>query len=259
MKFIKIFELECFKFFKKKTKWLLLLNLGIPLLHGIGMFAEVSFLVNDGTNDIVVIGQGLSAMEFSLSMLTQTQYILYFIIIVISAMALSNEMENGQIRTIITRICSRRKIILAKYFNILLITFITLFIFMAVTFLIYYTLVSQSPYANGSFWGADGKMQLLSLLFTFIGLAVMIAVTTLLGLFFKTFFCFAISYLLWIALKYVAFFDSVRLLIPDEFAKNILSDSVSNNQIVIYGLLFIGYCIIFIVSSATILNRMDIK
>jgi len=259
MRFIKIVKLECFKLLKKKTTWLLLLNLGIPLLYGVGMFAGASFLVSDGVSDIVVIGQGLSAMEFLLNMLTQNQYILYFIVIVISAMALSNELENGQIRTIITRICNRRKIILAKYLSILFMTFIALCIFMAVTLLIYYTLVCQSAYASGSFWGSGGEMQLLSLLFTFIGLAVMVAVTILLGLFFKTFLCFAISYILWIVLKYVAFFDSVKLLSPDKFTESILENTVNSNQIVLYGMLFIGYCVVLIALSAMRLNKMDIK
>ena len=258
MAFHSVIKIELTKLLHKKTSLLLLLNFIIPLIYGVGAAFGASFIVTDGAaGSVDVVANGLTAMGFTVNMLGQIKYILFMVIIILSAISLSGELENGQIKSEVIRICSRPKIILAKYITLLIVYFFVFLLFVVWSLGLYYFLLSNSPYASGIFSDTLLTAQLYNILFTFIGVAVASAVTITLGLRLKVFACFAISYIAWFASLYSDFFGKTKLLIPYNWPDYILETPDAN--IVPYGGLFLCYCIALLALSVTAFRRMDIK
>ena len=73
-------KLELYKMLKSKTTYLLAVTLLVPIIFGVGMFFQVSFLVNDGGEGIDVIGgHGISGLDFTMNMMMQIHYITVFL------------------------------------------------------------------------------------------------------------------------------------------------------------------------------------
>ena len=259
MAFHSIVKVELIKLFHKRTSLLLLINFLIPLIYGIGAAFGASFIVTDGGGgNIDVVANGLTAMGFTVNMLGQIKYVLFMVIIILSAISLAGELENGQIKSEIIRVCSRPKILFAKYISLLIAALALFLVFVLWSLGIYYFLLSNSPYANGIF--SDGQLltQLQYIIFSFIGVSVASSITMAFGLKLKVFACFAVSYIMWFASLYSDFFGSIKLLIPYNWPDYILETPNTANAM-LHGGLFVGYCAIILVFSAYAFRRMDIK
>lgn len=255
MSFYSVLAVEITKLFKKKSTLLLLLNFIIPLLYGIGAFAGASFIIVD---DVEAVATGLSAMEFSVNMLGNVKYILFMTVIILAAVSFSGELENGQMKSAILRICSRTRILLAKYLSLLLFALVSLLLFIAWALVVYYTLFVHSAYASGLFSGEALADQLYYMLFTYIGMAVVSAFTILLGTKGRVFFSFALSYILWFASLYSDFFSGIKLYITYNWPDHII-ETQDSAQAMPYACTFAGYCVALIIMSVIIFRRKDIK
>ena len=259
MAFFLIVKIELTKLLYKKTSLLLLINFLLPLIYGIGAALGASFIVTDGgTGSIDVVANGLTAMGFTVNMLGQIKYILFMVVIILSAISLAGELENGQIKSEIIRVCSRPKILLAKYISLLVAMLIVFILFIVWSLGIYYLLLSSSPYANGVFSDGQLPVQLQNIIFSFIGVAVASSITIALGLKLKVFACFAISYIMWFVSLYSDFFGNIKRLIPYNWPDYVLETPNGTNAL-LYGGLFVGYCIVILALSAFVFRRMDIK
>jgi len=253
-------KIELIKLYHKKSSLLLLLLLALPLFFGIGMMFGASFFVSDGSEGGVdAVSSGLSAIEFSANMLGQAKYVLFLVVIILAAISFAGEIENGQIKSEITRICARWKILLSKYFALIIVTALALIVFLLWTILIYYSMLRGSAYSNGTFWGAYGAAQIKYMVFMFIGAAVSIASTFILGLKLKTFPCFALSYILWFVSLYTDFFEQIKMLIPINIPDVILERASEGFSTLPYTGLFLAYCLVILILSAFIFERMDIR
>ena len=177
MHFSKILILDLYKLVKKKTTYLLLLTLLVPLVFGYGMFAQISFLVTDGNSSFDVISdKGISALQFTANMLSQSTYIVYLIVIIIASMTVANEFEMGQIRLYTVRICMRSKMILSKILSLFILIVSYMGIYCLFSFGIYYLFVARSKYGNGKFLSEELN-SVLYLIVTMIGVMVVVAIT----------------------------------------------------------------------------------
>jgi len=97
------------------------------------------------------------------------------------------------------------------------------------------------------------------MVFMFIGAAVSIASTFILGLKLKTFPCFALSYILWFVSLYTDFFEQIKMLIPINIPDVILERASEGFSTLPYTGLFLAYCLVILILSAFIFERMDIR
>ena len=116
MSFLSVTKVEFTKLLRKRISLLLLLFFMPAVLFGIGMLLGLSFFVSDGGGGGVdAVEKSLSGIGFAVTIMEQSKYIIFLVIIILAAFTLSGELENGQIKSEIIRICSRSKIVVAKY------------------------------------------------------------------------------------------------------------------------------------------------
>lgn len=259
MHFSTILKMDLYKLLKKRTTYLLLLTLLVPVLFSIGMRTEVSFLVSDGENSFDIISDdGISALQFTANMLSQSNYIIYLVIVIIASMAVSNEFEAGQIRLYTVRICERSKIIISKIISLFFLDVGYIVIFSLFSIGVYYLLVADSQYGNGTLF-LESMNSALYLLVTIVGIMVVASITVFLGLLLKTFHCFAISYLIWFVAKYLSFFDGLKMLAPDNCADVIMAKGIDYIEFIKWFGIYISYIVMTVLISCYVLHRKDIK
>lgn len=259
MYFIHILKLELYKLIKKKTTYLLLLTLLVPLIFGYGMFVQISFLVTDGGSSFDVISdKGISALQFTANMLSQSTYIVYLIVIIIASMAVANEFEMGQVRIYTIRMCTRSKIVLSKILSLFILIISYMGIYCLFSIGIYYIFVARSKYGNGEMFFKDFN-SVSYMAVTMIGIMVVVTITVLLGIFLKTFHCFSVAYLIWFISKYLSFFDKLKLAAPDNCADVILMNGLRKTEILFWVGIYFVYIVVIALGACYIFNRKDIK
>jgi len=257
MSFFSVVKLELLKLLHRKTMLLSALNFVNPLIFGIGMIGGLSFLV---VEDVYAVSKGLSAMDFTVDMLGQTKYLMFFVAIILSAISVANELENGLMKMAVIRICSRPKILIAKYFALLTVLGSVLLLYVIWCLVIYLVmLLWSSPFANGDFSSGILREQIYYIFFTFVGIAISVAATMLIGLKLKTFPCFAVSYTVWFTSLYSDFFEKIRLFIPNNLPDYALEHAGNAINFLPYAALFTGYCVVMMAVAVVIFKRMDIK
>lgn len=258
MQFKTILKLDLYKLLKKKTTYLLFLTLLIPLIFGVGMSVQISFLVTDGGSSFdVVSDKGISALQFTANMLSQSTYIVYLVIIIITSMAVANEVESGQIRLYVTRICARPRMIVSKLLALSLLAAGYMVAYCFFTVGIYFLFVSKSRYGNGTLF-SGGENAALYLLVTYAGILVVISITILLGLFLKTFHCFAAAYLIWFIAKYLSFFDRLKMAAPDNCADVILAGGIRGTEFMAWMGVYLFYIAVIVLGSCYAFSHKDI-
>lgn len=257
MSLFSVVKLELLKLLYRKTTLLSALNFANPLIFGIGMIFGLSFLV---VEDVYAVSRGLSAMDFTVEMLGQTKYLMFFVAIILAAISVASELENGQMKLGVIRICSRSKILIAKYLALLFVLGSLLLLFILWSLMIYlFMLICNSPFANGNFFSGILREQIYFIFFTFVGVAISVAATILFGLKLKTFPCFAVSYITWFTSLYSDFFKGLRLFIPNNLPDYALEQAGNAVNFLPYAALFTVYCVVMIAVSVVIFQRMDIK
>lgn len=257
MSLFSIIRLELEKLLHKKTTLLSALNFVVPLLFGIGMISGFSFFVGEGVD---AVSQELSAMDFIVNMLGQSKYLLFFIAIILAAISVASEIENGQMKSEVIRVCSRSKILLAKYFALLIFLGAVVLMFIIWCLATYAVmLLVNSPYASSEFFGQAIREQIYYIIFMFVGVAVAVSSTMLLGLKLKTFPCFAISYIGWFISLYSDFFGGLKLFIPYNLPDYALEQAGNAVILLPYVGLFLGYCGILTALAVVLFQCMDIK
>ena len=258
MSFLSVTKVEFTKLLRKRISLLLLLFFMPAVLFGIGMLLGLSFFVSDGGGGGVdAVEKSLSGIGFAVTIMEQSKYIIFLVIIILAAFTLSGELENGQIKSEIIRICSRSKIVVAKYVALSMLILGAILLSLIWSLLIYAMFVSKTEFANGLLF--DGLAQIGYIAFTILGIATELAVTFLLGVKLKTFPCFAISYIVWFASLYTDFMGKIKLLIPYNMPNHYLEHTGAAENGFAYAALYISYCLVFLTFSTVILRGSEIK
>lgn len=260
MSFLLVVKVEFTKLLRQRISLLLLLFFVPAVLFGIGMLLGLSFFVSDGGGGGVdAVEKSLSGIGFAVTMMEQSKYIVFLVIIILAAFTLSGELENGQIKSEIIRICSRSKIVAAKYVALFTLIFVAILLSWLWSLIIYAILVSKTEFANGLLFDGLVQAQIGYIAFTILGIGTGLAVTFLLGVKLKTFPCFAISYIVWFASLYTDFMGKIKLLIPYNMPNHYLENAGAAGSGFAYAVLYIGYCMAFLALSAIILQASEIK
>ena len=100
MSFLSVTKVEFTKLLRKRISLLLLLFFMPAVLFGIGMLLGLSFFVSDGGGGGVdAVEKSLSGIGFAVTIMEQSKYIIFLVIIILTAFTLSGELENGQIKS----------------------------------------------------------------------------------------------------------------------------------------------------------------
>lgn len=260
MSFLSVIKVEFIKLLRKRISLLLLLFFVPAVLFGIGMLLGLSFFVSDGGGGGVdAVEKSLSGIGFAVTIMEQSKYINSLISIILAAFTLSGELENGQIKSEIIRICSRSKIVAAKYVALFILILGAILLSLIWSLLIYAMFVSKTEFANGLLFDRLAQTQIGYIAFTILGIATELAVTFLLGVKLKTFPCFAISYIVWFASLYTDFMGKIKLLIPYNMPNHYLEHTGAAENGFAYAALYISYCLVFLTFSTVILRGSEIK
>lgn len=260
MLFLSIVKVEFMKLVRKRISFLLMLFFVPAILFGIGMRLGLSFFVSDGGGGGVdAVGKSLSGMGFAVNMMEQSKYIMFLVIIILAAFTLSGELENGQIKSEIIRICSRSKIVIAKYIALFMLILGSVLLSLLWSLLIYKVFVSKTDFANGLLFDGLIQAQIGYVGFTILGIGTGLAVTFLFSVKLNTFACFAVSYIVWFASLYTDFMGKVKLLIPYNMPNYYLENIGVAVNCFAYAALYISYCLAFLTLSVIILQASEIK
>ena len=252
MSFLSVIKVEFIKLLRKRISLLLLLFFVPAVLFGIGMLLGLSFFVSDGGGGGVdAVEKSLSGIGFAVTIMEQSKYIIFLVIIIFAAFTLSGELENGQIKSEIIRICSRSKIVAAKYVALFILILGAILLSLIWSLLIYAMFVSKTEFANGLLFDRLAQAQIGYIAFTILGIATELAVTFLP--------CFAISYIVWFASLYTDFMGKIKLLIPYNMSNHYLEHKGATENGFAYAALYISYCLVFLTFSAVILRGSEIK
>lgn len=260
MSFLVVLKVELVKLMHKRISLLLLLLCVPAILFGAGMSLGLSFFVSDGSGGgVEAVGSSLSGIGFVVSMMEQSKYIVFLVIIILAASSLSGELENGQMKLEIIRVCSRMKIVTAKMVSLLIVVYGAILFSLLWSLLIYVMFVSRTKYASGLLFDELVLAHIGYIFFMILGVSTAISVTFLCGVKLKTFQCFAVSYIVWFASLYTDFMGNIKLFIPYNMPNYFLENSGKVGDIFLYIFLYIGYCMIFQMVSCIILTKIDIK
>lgn len=260
MSFLSVVKVELIKLYHKRITLLLLLFFIPSILFGAGMAFGFSFFVSDGGGGGVdAVGKSMSGIRFAVNMLEQSKYIIFLVIIILAAVSLSGELENGQIKSEITRVCSRCRIFAAKYTALLVIVYGIIAAVILWSLLIYMFFVNNTSFASGRLYDEFLWNHISYVLFVMLGIAFSMAVTFFLGTMLKTFPCFAISYIFWFMSLYSDFIKKLKLLFPCNMPAYLLENAGSGFNSLPYGVLYFCYCVCFIICGCVIFKARDIK
>ncbi len=259
MSFFEIVRVELIKLLKKRISLLLLLFLVPSVLFGVGMSLGLSFFVSDGDTGVEAVGESLSGFGFAVNMLEQGKFVIFLVVIILAAYMLSGELENGQLKQEIIRICGRKRIVTAKYIALLLLVFAGIITNLLWSLFIYGIFVGGTNFGNGQLYDEFIVTHMGYVFFSLLGIGVVVGVTFLFGTRLKTFPCFAVSYIVWFASLYTEFSERIKLLIPYNMPNFILENAGVGINYGKYVGVYAGYCIVFVLASGVIIRASDIK
>jgi ABC-type transport system involved in multi-copper enzyme maturation permease subunit len=254
MDLLKVCKAEWTKTLKKPIILSLLVGLLIPLFYGLGVYLEWSFIQ-------ISVEEPVPALEnaFVMWIVLSFTTIPHFLFVVIAVNNFARELEGGQIRNLIARGISRKKLILSKVIvhAALVIAFYLLFI--AVSVAVYYAFVANSYIGSGAFINlADSAVTIASNMINITDILLVSSVAFLIGLYFTPFKSFMLSMAFMFGVMSFEFFPYVKLLSPS-YTANLLGygEMTASTGIVmafVY-LLFAAVPIFFLVRK---FNKMDI-
>lgn len=260
MSLFSVIKVELLKLWHKKSTCLLLLLFAPAILFGVGMSVGLSFFVSDGADSGVnAVGNALSGLGFAVNMIEQSEFLLYLIVIILAAFSFSGELESGQLKSEILKVCGRGKILIGKFVSLLFVIFGTLFACILWALIIYAVLPLGERFASGVLFDSNAFAQLEYILFTLLGIATVTVFTLLLGTRLKSFACFALAYILWFASLYTDFMGKLKYLIPFNMPGAVLSSAVDLPRADAYAALYTGYVAIIMVLANVIFRKEDIK
>lgn len=261
MLLIRAVSLELYKLLKKKTTYLLFITLSIPLVFGIGMYGGISFIYEANENSFDVLTDStMTAMEFTANMYGSSLYVTILIVIIIASLSFAREIEGQQISLIVNRICVRPVIVVSKYIALTIISVIYLMIFYLFSTSTYYFLVCNSSYGNGIFILAEEIPKYSGyLILSLLSILVITAIAFAFGAKLKTFLCFGSTFVVWIVIKYLDYFDTVRLFVPELCMDALMEASITFNSALKWGSVFVIYIIMLVSIAAFQFSRNDIK
>ena len=254
MDLLKVCKAEWTKILRKKITLSLLVGLLIPIFYGLGIYLEWSFMQ-------ISVEEPVSALENAFVMWVVLSFttVPHFLFVMISVNNFARELEGGQIRNLMARGISRKKLILSKVIvhAALVIAFYLLFI--AVSVAAYYAFIANSPIGSGTFMNlVDSAVTIASNMIYITDILLVSSVAFLIGLYFTPFKSFMLSMAFMFGVMSFNFFPYIRLLSPSYTAALVDSGAmaVSTGIIMVFVYLLLAAVPVFFLIKK--FNKMDI-
>jgi len=255
---VSIYFMELYKLFKKKIVWILLIVSLLPFLYASAMYFNLSFIsinVQDKFNCI-----DYAYVMWNLIIILGLPTIMYLLI---GSNTVSSELEGGQMRMLLTRICSRKKLLVYKFLAISTLVSIFCITCLITSTVAYYLFVVKTSYANGMFLSEDTLAIISSVLLSNLEILFLIALTFLFGIRMKSYSTFLVTLGIFIVLKIFGNVPYLKVIMPgyiSGFSNFVgLSSGSLLLKLAIYFILLMIY--IFFTFKMTLykFNRMDVS
>ena len=250
---------ELYKLLRKKTTYLLILPLALPLFWGFALVLNIDTgIVEDGIT-YELISRGVGFLEFTYEMISLANIFYTFVIIIISALLMAKEIETNEINLYVVRVGARAKILWARFIALFTVQIIFYFLFILLTGIIYLLLADVETHGIAEIWDTDINRYLVAILATFVSNAILLTLTLLVGVQLKTFACFATVFILYvISLYFEQFATWLQLLFPEHFATYVIQNGLTEISSLLYFLLFLLYGGIFLVAGMILFKRKEL-
>lgn len=242
---------ELYKIMFKKYYLALIVLLFLPAIVGIGYIFDLSYMM-DGEE---IAG---SALSYCAEMQQLIKYFYFFVVIFLSCDAFSGEMEDGQLKTVMVHVNSRKKIFLQKYLSLCLVVSLFHVLFWAANIAVYClgSVKNHRPVimAENSLTVYAGMF--LGYLEAFF---VCMSIAFLAGIFLRKLYCLVLVYFVWFVLRYADQVADIRN-VSTEFMADYLGSadrvSMANVLCCLFGLFM---CVAVISISICLYQRKDIN
>ncbi len=209
--FVRAYQIELSKLFKRKDTFLMFLMPAISLFYAIGFSGNVTEITYTGT-------ELFDAFSFVSMMIIMVNLLFMFYIFFgfISARSLATEIEDKSMLFYLPRLKNRSSVYFAKIISLVTVVVMSILFFAIVSFAAYYGfLVKRTDVANGLFSVPENVLKNIGVLIAFaynmiFALLLMFVLSTR----FKLFFALSAQILIFIILIYVYQFNNICYLSP---------------------------------------------
>lgn len=249
-------KVELYKILRKKTTYLLLIPLLIPILYGIGLNSNL-MLSQDGES-VEFISSGIGLFEFIYTMIATSYFFFTFILVVISSLNMAREIENHEINLYAWRIGRRSKIVGAKFLALLILIIAYYIIIILFSTVVYLLSSDIRNYGIYDIVGSGYVKYIVAILALCIGSIIIALFCLLVGIKFRTFSTFSSTFVIYIMSMYFENFSKIKMFIPEQFAKNIvLANNVSWNDIQ-YFICYVVYIFVLYITSVVFISKKEL-
>ena len=206
-----ITKIELFKLFRKRLTLAMCAVLFIPVFYTFSVVTDAPLLQMSPSGAL-----DFALAQWDLLGMTGLFQILFSLIIVGS---FSSEIERGQLRTSILRLCSRKKIVYGKTIALAIFMALCYLAFMLFSLACYYLFVTHTQYGTGAFTGdmiavLGLPMLLTGGLFPFMDIFITMGIVYILSLKYKSSICFMLAMGISTLFLIMQFFPGVKYLVP---------------------------------------------
>ena len=256
MSFYSMIKVEFEKLLKKPLSYVMLAVLFIPVFYTYSVMTDAPLLqmTPSGALDFA-FGQ------WSLLGMTGLFQILFSLITVNT---FSAELDKGQMKMSVLRVCSRKKLVYAKSIVLSFYMVLCYVVYLSFSLLCYYLFVIHTPYGTGEFISEAilsyglGKFG-MSGLFVLIDALLTAGIVFIFSLHYKTSICFMLAIGISTLLLVMQFFPGVKYLVP-AYVGSLLDYAmitpIAAGGLCLLYLIVIVFCILY---TARKFERMDLK
>lgn len=243
---------ELYKMFHKKYYIAMIFLLLIPILFGLGYFFDLSYIIDSEENVSSVLG-------YCFDMQVDVKYLYFFVVVFLSCDIFSGEIEEGQIRTLLVHMSSRKKIFLQKYEAVCFLLSIFHILFWMFNAGIYCicNIKNDKPIV---FSDKPVGIYIGIFLGYLEAFFVCVSVAFFIGIFFRKVYSIIFVYFIWFVCRYINELISLKN-ISTEFMADYLGNSIGNidcQEILCYMISLI-LCIAITYISMYLFKRKDIS
>ncbi len=253
-----IYHMELYKLFKKKIVWLLLIVSLLPFLYASAMYFNLSFISINAKETFNCIDYAY--VMWNLIIILGLPTIMYLLI---GSNTVSSELEGGQIRMLLTRVCSRKKLLAYKFLAVSTLVAMFCIICFFTSTAAYYLFVAKTSYGNGMFLSKDTLAIISSVLLSNLEILFLIALTFLFGIRMKSYSTFLVTLGIFIVLKIFGNVPYLKVIMPGYISSfSNFSDLSSGSLLLkfaIYFILLMLYIVFTFKTTVYKFNRMDVS
>lgn len=246
-----IYKIERFKLFKKRVTLILLVCYILPLFYGVSIISNSSNVNVQGEFGVMMF----TSVNWNMLAMTGVPEVFFCLI---AAHYFAAELEQGQMRTLIVRVCNRKQMIAAKalsFITLMLLFYITFILFSIV---IYYLFIVHTHLASGQIWDETYFRVVLTDLIYLLQIMMVSSIVMLLGLQNKAFVSFILGTGITIIFMVLQFFPVIKYFVPFYTASAIAYQHINNITAGMLCIAYLAFSVIPVLITSDKFSKIDI-